>query len=119
MAMAGAGITLWGQTARFAYVADYGSNNVSAYTIDGTTGALTPVAGSSFQAGTGPTSVTVDPTGPFAFVTNKLSNNDSAYSINGTTVALTPVPGSPFPAGTDPYSVTVDPPGQLALPAKR
>ena len=52
-----------GQTAGFAYVANAGGvfGNVSAYTIDGTTGALTPVAGSPFAAGSQPTSVTTTP----------------------------------------------------------
>jgi hypothetical protein len=55
----------------FVYVANNGSHSVSAYTIDGTTGALTPVPGSPcgvptdpsncFPAGFGPQSVTVDP----------------------------------------------------------
>jgi hypothetical protein len=42
----------------FAYVANDTSNNVSAYTINALTGALTPVVGSSFAAGTNPASVT-------------------------------------------------------------
>ncbi|MGC9237930.1 MAG: beta-propeller fold lactonase family protein, partial [Thiomonas sp.] len=43
----------------FAYVANAGSNNVSAYSINATTGALTPVAGSPFAAGNLPLSVVV------------------------------------------------------------
>jgi hypothetical protein len=46
-------------TGQFAYVANEGSNNVSAYTIDSTTGALSPMAGSPFAAGTGPSSVAI------------------------------------------------------------
>ncbi len=113
---AGAGTALWGQTGGFAYVANCGRGcvggsgpeNVSAYTIDGTTGALTPVAGSPFPAGSGPNSVTVDPTGQFAYVANFVSNNVSAYTIDGTTGALREIPGSPFPApaGSRPSSVT-------------
>ncbi len=63
MALAGAGTALWGQGGGFAYVANCGTTcigpgNVSAYTIDGTTGALTEVAGSPFPAGSRPFSVT-------------------------------------------------------------
>src|SRR6266851_1659010 len=36
--LAGAGTSLWGQTAGFAYVANFRSGDVSAYTIDGATG---------------------------------------------------------------------------------
>ena len=89
----------------FAYVANGTSNNVSAYSINATTGALTQVTGSPFPAGSTPSSVTVNPAGTFAYVTNQNSSNVSAYSINATTGALTQVAGSPFTAGTNPYSV--------------
>jgi 6-phosphogluconolactonase len=47
-------------TGQFVYVANTNSSNVSAYVIDGITGALTPVPGSPFPAGAGsaPRSVT-------------------------------------------------------------
>ena len=41
-------------TGKFAYVANFDSNNVSAYSI-GANGALTPVPGSPFAAGSDPT----------------------------------------------------------------
>ena len=40
---------------KLAYVANFGSANVSAYTINATTGMLSAVAGSPFAAGTKPT----------------------------------------------------------------
>jgi len=92
---------------RFAYVANYNDNDVSAYTIDATTGALTQITGSPFTAGTGPTSVAVDPSGKFAYAANATSNNVSAYTINATTGALTQITGSPFVAGTHPTSVAI------------
>ena len=52
--------------AQFAYVANQNSSNVSGYTINATTGALTAIAGSPFPAGALPGSVAVDPTGKFA-----------------------------------------------------
>ena len=67
-------------------------------------GALTPVPGSPFAAGSGPVSVAVDPTGKFAYVANVDGSNVSAYSI-GANGALTPVPGSPFAARVNPISV--------------
>ena len=83
--------------AEFVYVANAGSNNVSAYRI-AESGALTPVAGSPFPAGSDPRSLAVDLFGLFVYVANAASNNVSAYSI-GPNGALTPVAGSPFPAG--------------------
>ena len=44
---------------QFAYVANSGSDNVSAFTIDATTGALTPVTGLPIAAGTRPFSIAV------------------------------------------------------------
>ena len=44
-------------TGKFAYAANYTSNNVSVYTIDQTSGVLTAV-GTAVAAGTGPYSVT-------------------------------------------------------------
>ena len=57
-------------TPKFAYVANDQGGNVSAYTINSSTGALRAVAGSPFAAGVQPTSVTVDPSGQFAYVAN-------------------------------------------------
>src|SRR5512139_737025 len=99
---------------RFAYVANWADNSVSAYTIDATTGALRSVAGSPTAAGTSPCSVTVDPSGKFTYVANVNSNNVSAYTINATTGALTAVAGSPFAVGNYPFSVTVTPSGKFA-----
>lgn len=93
---------------QFVLVANSGSNNVSAYTISPTSGALVAVSGSPFAAGTSPTSVSTDLPGRFAFVANNGSNNISAFGINPTTGALSPVTGSPFTAGTGPQSVAVD-----------
>src|SRR5260370_6457953 len=88
------------------FVNSSGSNNVSAYTMYGTTGALTPVAGSPFPAGSYPASVTVDATGQFAYVANLYSNNVSAYTIDRTTGAMTPVATSALPAGPMPSSAS-------------
>ena len=46
---------------QFAYVANQFSNDVSGYTINATTGALTPIPGSPFTARAGPRSVTTTP----------------------------------------------------------
>src|ERR1700730_7424562 len=117
LALPGAWSPLWAQTAGFAYVANQGSNDVSAYTINATTGALTPVTGSPFAAGVRAFSVTVSPNGQVAYVANYASNDVSAYTINATTGALTPVTGSPFAGGGGPVSVTVSPNGQFAYTA--
>ena len=103
--------------APFAYVANEFDGSVSGYTIDPTTEALTPIAGSPFDAGGEPGSVAVDPSGKFVYVANENDNNVSGYTIDSTTGALTALAGSPFPAGTDPVSVAVDPSGKFVYVA--
>jgi DNA-binding beta-propeller fold protein YncE len=92
---------------RFAYVANVFGDNVSAYTINRSTGALRAVAGSPFAAGGYPYSVAVDPSGRFAYVANYDSNTISAYTINSSTGALSPITGSPFAGGNSPLSVVI------------
>jgi|GEM_PF-1580057 len=99
---------------KFAYVANWVSNNVSVYSIDPATGTLTGV-GTPVMAGTNPISVTVDPFGKFAYVANYTSNDISIYTINQTTGILTAV--TTVAAGTGPQSVTVDPSGKFAYVA--
>jgi 6-phosphogluconolactonase (cycloisomerase 2 family) len=73
------------------------SSSISAYAIDPTTGALTPIAGSPLVVGPGPVAVQIEPSGKFAYV--KSSAGISAFSFDGATGALTPIAGSPFPGG--------------------
>ena len=115
-------------TPKFAYVANWGSNDVSQYRIDARNGVLTRI-GTDVAAGTNPSSVTVDPSGRFAYVANNFNgvggNSVSAYTIDATTGALTPVDVDPvtpgaqnsFRAGTNPRSVTVDPSGRFVYVA--
>jgi 6-phosphogluconolactonase (cycloisomerase 2 family) len=99
-----------GQSARFAYVANKLSNNISAYTVNATSGALTPIAGSPFvSTGSGPESVRVGPGGNFLYVTNSSSNNLSIFSIASGTGVLSPV--ATVAAGDIPYGIAVDPTG--------
>ena len=58
------------------------SRNVSAYTINPGSGALTAVSGSPFAAGNAPNSVIVDPTGNFVYVANGGSNDVSGYTVD-------------------------------------
>jgi len=98
---------------RFAYVANETSNTISAYSIDASTGALTPIAGSPFAAtGTTPVAVAVDPNGVYLYVANNGSNDVSVYSIDDTTGVLTAV-GEPVGSGNGPFALLVDPSDQF------
>jgi 6-phosphogluconolactonase (cycloisomerase 2 family) len=94
----------------FAYVANSGSNNVSMYSINATTGVLT--SGGLIDAGTTPVSVAVDPGGKFAYVANLNSNNVSMYKIDAATGALTSI--GTIAAGTNPTSIAIHPSGGFA-----
>jgi 6-phosphogluconolactonase (cycloisomerase 2 family) len=103
---------------RFAFATNYVSNgSISGFSIDPTTGSLSPVAGSPFPAGDHPYRLTVAPSGRFVYAANVGSNNVSAFSINASTGMLTPVPGSPFAVGIGPYKVAVSPNEQFAYVA--
>ena len=102
--------------AEFAYEANEGSTNVSGYKI-ASDGALTPVKGSPFAAGSNPSGVAIDPTGKVAIASNAGSNNTSAFTIDATNGALTQVKGSPFGAGFAPSGVAVDSTGKFAYVA--
>src|SRR5262249_23041753 len=80
----------------FVYVANSGSNDISAYKANVFTGRLTPIPGSPFAAGEQPIQVVVDRAGRFAYVEKKQSQTVSGYAINPFTRPFTPVPGLPF-----------------------
>jgi len=128
LSCAATGTTLQAQNAGFVYVTNgggysgAGAGSISAYSIDGQTGALLPVPGSPFPDPGGPWSIAVDPKGRFAYVANVANDSISAYAIDGKTGALTPVPGSPFPedptlSGERPVSVAIDPSGMFVFVA--
>jgi 6-phosphogluconolactonase (cycloisomerase 2 family) len=100
-----------------------GSNSIWAYTIvtQGTalSGALKPMAGTPFAAGSHPVSMAADPAGNFFFVANGGDGTVSAYSVDPASGSLTPIAGSPFAAGRSPASAAVDPLGRYLYVANR
>ena len=99
---------------KFVYTANVNANTVSAYSVDLSTGAVTPVLGSPFAAGSNPFSVTVDPSGRFLFVPNVNGQNVSAYTINSGSGGIVPIPGSSFSVGQIPKFVAVYPSAAFA-----
>ena len=97
---------------RFAFAANSGSNNISAYLIDNISGALTAVSGSPFTTGTNPESLAVDPLGRYLFAANVSAVNQvSSYSITPTSGVLTLV--SSAAADALPISLAIDSSGQF------
>jgi len=92
---------------RFLFTANVNSNSVSAFTINQSTGMITPVSGSPFPAGPNPQSVAIQQKGKFLYVPNGNGASISAYSINSATGALTQIPGSPFATGSVPVAAAI------------
>jgi 6-phosphogluconolactonase len=105
---AGAQLSSIAISGRFAFVANFGSNDVTTLTITSTDFGLA-VSLAQFSvaaAGMGPSSVAVDASGKFLYVTNQLSNDVSAFAVNQSTGKLTPISGSPFMSVTAPVFAT-------------
>ncbi|MGA8429090.1 MAG: beta-propeller fold lactonase family protein [Candidatus Sulfotelmatobacter sp.] len=90
------------------YVANAGSNNISAFSIAEMSGVLSPITGSPFAAGALPNATSSDTYGRFLFVSNGGDSTVSAFIVNAVSGALTAVSGSPFVSGRQPTSVVVD-----------
>jgi 6-phosphogluconolactonase (cycloisomerase 2 family) len=93
-------ITCAPPSAKFLYVPNQASNEVSAYALDATTGTLTPVPGSPFATAASPTVASANPLGKFLYVSSRGSATTppvlTAYSIDASTGSLAPLNGSPF-----------------------
>ncbi|HSY03501.1 MAG TPA: beta-propeller fold lactonase family protein [Acidobacteriaceae bacterium] len=82
---------------------------ISGYSV-ASSGALTPMAGSPFLAGSTPTGIAIDPTNRYLYATDSVQNQLIAYQI--ISGVLYPLTNGPFSAGTFPVNVTVDPRGK-------
>jgi 6-phosphogluconolactonase len=89
-------------TGSFVYVTLPATGQVAGFSINASSGVLTPIPGSLFEAGSGAFAIAVNnapgTNSPYVYVANKMANSISAYSINATTGVLTPVTSSPFAA---------------------
>jgi 6-phosphogluconolactonase (cycloisomerase 2 family) len=83
---------------RFVYATSVPNGHLSVFSIDAASGALSPVAGSPFDAGFSPYSVTAEPSGHFVYVGNDDSQDVSGFAV-GASGAMVPIAGSPFTAG--------------------
>jgi 6-phosphogluconolactonase len=95
---------------KYLYVSNSVSNDISAYSVDATTGTLTAVPGAPFPADVRPNFAIPELSGKFVYVSNGGDGSTppriSAYSVDATTGVLTQLAASPFE-----LSVTPQPPG--------
>jgi 6-phosphogluconolactonase len=112
---------------RFAYVANLMSNaadlaTISMYTINSSTGVLTPTTPPTVPTGYFPQGIAIDPYGKFVYTANSDDNTVSMFTITASTGVLTPTtpPAVSTQAGvstgneSSPGAVTVDPSGRFA-----
>ena len=106
-------------TGKFAFVVNNGTGsgkeegNVSAFAINPSSGALTPVEGSPFTAGANPLAVAISRNGKFAYVVNYNSANVSIFAINARTGGLKQVKSLSI-GRPSPTLIAIDPTGQFA-----
>jgi 6-phosphogluconolactonase (cycloisomerase 2 family) len=97
-------------TVGFLYTANIQDDTISAFTVDNTTGVLTPIKGSPYAAGTsvmGLSQISTSSGNYFLYAADPEAETIVGYTINGSTGALTPLQGSPFAAGGAPSLLTV------------
>ena len=112
---------------RFAYVANLMSNasdlaTISMFTINSSTGVLTPSMPPTVPTGYFPQGIGIDPQGRFVYTANSDDNSVSMFTIDAGTGVLTPT--TPAAVSTlanvstgnesSPLAVTVDPSGRFA-----
>jgi len=87
----------------YLYVANAGSNSLSAYKIDQLTGVPTPLSPASYATGAGPSAIASPGTSSrLLYVANAGGSNDiSGFQVTDYSGSLTPLVGSPFPSGTN------------------
>ena len=108
----------------YAYILDQetalGKPTVLGFAQNMTTGALTPLSGTTTDAtlktlqgvpaGVVPSAIAVDGTASFVYVTDQEANEIYGYNIaRSTTGNLTAMPSSPFGTGAFPVAITIDP----------
>jgi 6-phosphogluconolactonase (cycloisomerase 2 family) len=103
------------------FASNGGSSDVSAFTINTTTGVLTLVPGSPFptsgSSGGNPIALAPTPNSLFLMAANAGSNDVTVYFI-ASNCALTPIAGSPFPLLSAPDGIKVSPNGSFLAVAE-
>jgi 6-phosphogluconolactonase len=92
---------------QYLFVTNSFSANISVFSINSSSGALTPVTGSPFYANDSPGEILIPPGTNFVYVTNSRIGTVSAFTFSSSTGVLTPMPGSPFVSGPGASGLTV------------
>jgi 6-phosphogluconolactonase len=99
---------------RFLYVANASDGTLSGYSLDSTTGTLTPLAKSPYSiSGTDPYPNQIATTGNFLYVADNLADSIQVFTISSTGDLTQSVSGPAFPLGTSAMGLAVDPSGSV------
>jgi 6-phosphogluconolactonase (cycloisomerase 2 family) len=94
-------------------------STIYSYSLNQLTGALTPITGSPFSAGSGAYQLATNPKYEYLYVMNQSDGTISGFSINSTSGVLTSVAGSPFPAGSGVFGGAFTPDGKYLYVTNR
>jgi 6-phosphogluconolactonase (cycloisomerase 2 family) len=94
----------------YLFVGNSASRDISVFSINSSTGALTPV-GSPFPIGMIPINMAVSPSGGVLYVTGQVDLNGVVEAFTVTNGVLTVIAGTPFITGNNPYGLTIAPGG--------
>ncbi len=97
---------------QYLFVTNSFSANISVFSVDSGSGALTAVPGSPFYANDSPGEILIPPGTNFVYVTNSRIGTVTAFTFSSSTGVLTPVSGSPFVSGPGASGVAVSNNGQ-------
>ena len=113
-------------TGRFLYVSasDSDGATVSMFSLNQTTGVLTPTSPATVETGGIPFQVVIAPNDKFAYVVNNLSGGPytdgvSEYTVDSSTGVLTQIPSFGVEAGNAPTAIAVDPTSRFAYVVNR
>ncbi len=96
----GPNVAILDPSGQYLLVTNSYGNNISVYSIDAGSGALTEVAGSPFSTDLDPGEILFTHSGKFVYVANLGTGTVSAFSFSNLNGALTELPGSPFPSAS-------------------
>jgi 6-phosphogluconolactonase len=97
---------------KFLLVTDSAGTHIKVFSINQSTGSLTPVTGSPFAiGGAGGGSLAMDSSGKYLYAAYLAGV--AAFSFNSSTGTLSPVANSPFSDGSSPFAGAADPSGKF------
>lgn len=116
-------------TGSLMYIGNVGSSNISAFSIDSGSGALTQVAksnncaGSPFPIGITPLNMALSPSGKTLYVTGGGNGQFGVIQIFDVTAVasgcMTPIPGPQIAPGRSPVGLAIDPTGSFLYTANK